>query len=134
VFGRYMAFAGVTEAFIGFVTSLSSNPWIILLMILCAYIALGTVMDQLAILILTLPLTFPLISELGFDAVFFGILIAKTIEVGLVTPPLGLNVYVATGTIDEDVWVGFKGAVVFLPVDIAVILLIMQYPEILTLL
>lgn len=129
IFGRFLAFSGATRLLIDFVGDLPANRWTILIIILIMYVLMGTLMDQLAILLLTLPLTFPLVSALGFDGIWFGILIAKTIEVGLVTPPLGMNVYVATGTVDMDAMTGFKGAIMFIPIDIVIIILIMIFPE-----
>jgi TRAP-type C4-dicarboxylate transport system permease large subunit len=86
-------------------------------------------MDQLAILIITLPLTYPIVTNLGFGPVWFGIIIVKTIEIGLVTPPLGMNVYIASGTLNMDPITGFKGAIRFLPTDIVIILLLLIYPD-----
>ncbi|WP_254838543.1 TRAP transporter large permease [Natronomonas marina] len=128
-FARYLTVTGVTPAIIDFVTSLPIGPLGILMFVLVIYIALGTMMDQLAILLLTLPITFPLATSLGFDPIWFGILIAKTIEIGLVTPPLGLNVYIATGPMNVDVDVGFRGALRFIVADIIVLALLIFVPE-----
>ena len=132
IFGRFLATSGATRELLQFVEALPVNRWIILTIILVIYVVLGTVMDQLAILILTLPITFPIAIELGYDPIWFGIIITKTIEIGLITPPLGLNVYVASGALDEDVTIAFKGAIRFIPVDVAIIFLLMLFPGIVT--
>jgi len=129
-FARYLTITGVTPAIIDFITSLPIGPISVLVLVLLVYVALGTMMDQLAILILTLPITFPLATSLGFDAIWFGILIAKTIEIGLVTPPLGLNVYIATGPMDVDADVGFRGSIRFIAADLVVLGILIAFPQI----
>jgi len=132
IFGRYMAYSGLVQEFIQWIVALPIGSFWIMAILMTVYIFMGTMMDQTAILILTLPITFPLALRLGYDPIWFGILIAKTIEIGLVTPPLGLNVYVASGTLDMSPTVGFQGAIRFLPVDIAFIALLLIFPEIVT--
>lgn len=129
IFGRWLAITGATRLLIDAVAALPVNRWIILVIVLAIYVLMGTLMDQLAILILTLPITFPLATSLGYNPIWFGILIAKTIEIGLVTPPLGLNVYVASGATDLDAEVGFKGAIRFIPIDIIIIFVLMLFPQ-----
>jgi C4-dicarboxylate transporter DctM subunit len=130
IFGRYLAYTGVTTTLIDTVSGLPIPGWGIILVIILLYVFLGMFMDQLAILILTLPLTFPVVTNLGYSPIWFGIIIAKTIEVGLVTPPLGLNVYVATSTVDIDVETGFRGAVRFIPVDIGLLIIFLAEPRV----
>ena len=87
-------------------------------------------MDQIAALLMTLPITYPLIvTTLGFDAIWFGILLIKTVEIGLVTPPFGLNVYVASGAIDVDTYESFQGAIRFLIADVVVLILMLVFPQ-----
>lgn len=130
IFGRWLAVTGATQLIIDSIAGLPINRWGILILILVLYILMGTLMDQLAILILTLPITFPLALELGFDPIWFGILIAKTIEIGLVTPPLGLNVYIASASVEIDADIGFRGAIRFIPVDILIIILMLAFPQV----
>jgi len=85
-------------------------------------------MDQIAILILTLPLTFPIVTSLGFDPVWFGIIVTKTVEIGLVTPPVGMNVFVATGAAGVKTAEGFKGVTWFVIMDLFILLLLILMP------
>lgn len=129
LYGYFLGFTGAIQSFIEFVVNLPIPVWIIFLIILLLYIAMGTLMDQLAILVLTLPLTFPLVvNEMGFNAVWFGVVLVKTVEIGLVTPPLGLNVYIASGAVDVDISTSFRGAMRFLVVDIVVLALMLLFP------
>jgi TRAP-type C4-dicarboxylate transport system permease large subunit len=114
---------------LGFITALDVPVWVIIFLFVLVYIALGTMMSALPILVITLPITFPVVLELGFDAVWWGIVIIKTIEVGMVSPPFGLNVYVATSAMDEDPVIGFQGASRFIIVDFLVIVLLYQFPQ-----
>lgn len=129
IFTRYMAFSGITREIINLITSIPAGPWIIILLILVVYVMLGTFMDQIAVLILTLPVTFPLfVIELGYSPVWFGIILIKTVEIGLVTPPLGMNVYIASGVVDVDVRDAFRGAAAFLTADFVVLALMLAFP------
>lgn len=135
IFGFYITLTGLTQELLTAIQASPFGPLAVLLLILLLYVALGTFMDQLAVLILTLPVTYPLLVEnLGYGPIWFGIVIVKTIEIGLVTPPFGLNVYVASGAVDVSVDVGFRGAVRFLLVDFAVLGLLIAFPEIVTVL
>lgn len=68
-------------------------------LVIVLYLFLGCVMDLIAILLLTLPLTFPLVTHLGFDPIWFGIIVTKLSEIGLVTPPVGMNAYVVSAAV-----------------------------------
>lgn len=130
LFGRYLAVSGLTRDLLNFIAALPLDPLIIIVIVMVIYALMGTVMDQLAILILTLPVTYPLAINLGFDSIWFGVLIAKTIEIGLVTPPLGMNVFVASSPLDVDVDIGFRGSMRFLVADFIILGLMIAFPEI----
>ncbi|MFD0390940.1 TRAP transporter large permease subunit [Tistrella bauzanensis] len=89
IFGYYLAATRAPQELIDWVGTLPLPAWGILLVIVLIYLVLGFFIDQLAIVILTLPLTFPLVMSLGYDPIWFGIIVTKTTEIGLVTPPWG---------------------------------------------
>lgn len=135
IFGRFLIISGITPYLVAVVEGAGTNRGIILFVILFIYLLMGTVMSQSAILILTLPVTYPMVVEgLGFGPYWFGIILVKTAEIGLVTPPLGLNVFVVSGSADVDVNTTFLGVIPFLAVDIVVIFLLMAFPQIIYLL
>lgn len=135
VFSAYLGAAGLTDLLLNTVIESPLPPIAVLLLVLAIYILLGTMMSQLAILVLTIPLTYPLlVNGFGYSPIWYGIVIVKTVEIGLVTPPLGLNIYVATSTIDVSASTAFDGAVKFLLADIVVLLTIIAFPGIVTLL
>jgi tripartite ATP-independent transporter DctM subunit len=94
VFGYFFTLTQSTQAIISWVGSLEISRWVVIALILCGYLVLGCLMDQVAILILTVPVVLPLVKSLGFDPVWFGVIVIVVAEVGLVTPPVGLNVFV----------------------------------------
>ena len=94
IFGYFLTMTQSTQMIVAWVGSLGVSPWVVLVFILFGYLLLGCLMDQVAILILTVPVVLPLIKALGFDPVWFGVIVIVVAEVGLVTPPVGLNVFV----------------------------------------
>jgi C4-dicarboxylate transporter, DctM subunit len=94
IFGYFFTLTQSTQALVAWVSSLEVSKWVIIFLILFGYLVLGCLMDQVAILILTVPIVLPLVKALGFDPVWFGVIVIVMAEVGLVTPPVGLNVFV----------------------------------------
>lgn len=94
IFGYFFTLTQSTQALVAWVSSLDVSRWVVIAMILFGYLVLGCLMDQVAILILTVPIVLPLVKALGFDPVWFGVIVIVMAEVGLVTPPVGLNVFV----------------------------------------
>lgn len=128
-FGFYLSATRIPRLLISYVAELPFGRWPIFLIIIFMYLLLGMIMNQSAILILTLPVTFPLIvNGLDFNAIWFGIIIAKTAEIGMITPPLGLNVYVASAATDIEPSVGFRGALPFILTDLVVLAILMIFP------
>jgi tripartite ATP-independent transporter DctM subunit len=96
VFGYFLTLTQTTQSIVQWVGALQISRWWVLVFILFGYLVLGCLMDQIAILILTVPIVLPLIKTLGFDPVWFGVIVIVVAEVGLVTPPVGLNVFVVS--------------------------------------
>lgn len=109
VFGYFFTLTQATQQIVALVAALAVSKWVILALILTGYLILGCIMDQVAILILTVPVVLPVIKALGFDPVWFGVIVIVLAEVGLLTPPVGLNVFVVsryTGRPVEEVFAG----------------------------
>jgi C4-dicarboxylate transporter DctM subunit len=124
--------SGIPTAVVRYLTMLPLPPNIILLIILSVYLPLGMFLDTVSLLFLTLPIIFPVVQKLGFSGIWFGILVTKMIEVSLITPPLGLNVYVIKGLMPEDVDLSsiFKGCLPFLIMDILTLFVLFLFPQI----
>ncbi|MBU2647474.1 TRAP transporter large permease [bacterium] len=129
VFGVFLALTGSTQDLIVAIQESGMSKWWIFLAFLLMYVVLGFFLDQLAILILTLPLVFPIMMSLGFDPVWLGILFVKTAEIGLVSPPLGLNVYIVGAVTKVPVSTVFRGIMPFLIADFTVLFLIVLFPQ-----
>jgi len=97
LFVRFLGFAGLPGAFAGWVTTLDLPPIVIMICILLAYAILGMFMDAIGMLILTLPVVYPAVIALGYDSVWFGIIVVKMAEICQITPPIGLNCFVVAG-------------------------------------
>src|SRR5690606_25010576 len=95
IFSMFFLLARVPNDFTRWLTSLPIDGIWIVVLILLAMIPLGMFLDAFSIILITVPLTYPVIVELGFDGLWFGILMVKACELGLITPPLGINVFVA---------------------------------------
>ena len=132
----FSAFLGLTQLpmeLSNFVAGLPFPRFVILAVILAIYVVLGCVMDCYAIMILTIPILFPVIQGLSFDPIWFGVLMVIVLEVGLITPPVGLNVFVIKGAVpDVPLRTIFRGVIPFLIAAILMILLISVFPEMVT--
>ncbi len=131
ILGYFLAVSRLPFELASFIGGLAINRYLILGFILVIYVLLGCVMDSLAMILLTVPIFFPLITQLGFNPIWFGILIVRVCEIGLITPPVGLNVYIIKG-VAEDVPMHtiFKGIIPFLIADICHVALLVAVPQI----
>lgn len=128
LFSYFLTMTQVTQKLVIYVEGLDVSKYTILFFIVVIYLVLGFFLDQIAILILTLPLTFPIIMALGFNPIWFGIIVTKTVEIGLVSPPVGMNVFVATSVAGVKTSEGFKGVLWFVLMDLFILLLIIIVP------
>ena len=129
---RFRCLTGVAGDLTGWATNLDVDPIWILLSLSLVFVVLGTFMDPLGMMLLTLPVVTPVIQDLGYDLVWFGVIMVKFLEIGLITPPVGLNVYVLKGVVGDAVPLEtiFKGILWFLAMDILTLVVLILYPEI----
>ena len=119
ILGYFLAATKLPFELANFAGGLQVNRYIILLFILIIYLFLGCIMDSLAMILLTVPIFFPLVMALGFNPVWFGIIIVRVTEIGLITPPVGLNVFIIKGVAgDVSMYTIFRGILPFLLADI----------------
>jgi tripartite ATP-independent transporter DctM subunit len=131
VFVRFLGFAGLPEAFAKWVVALDVPPVMILIGILLFYTILGMFMDAIGMLLLTLPVVYPAVIALGYDPIWFGIIVVKMAEICLITPPIGLNCFVVNG-VRPDIPLGtvFRGIAPFFIADVITVALFIAFPEI----
>ncbi len=143
LFVRFLGFAGLPAAFSGWVVTLDVPPIVIMLCILLAYAVLGMFMDAIGMLILTLPVVYPAVIALGYDPIWFGIIVVKMAEICLITPPIGLNCFVVAGVsrdlTDEDgnsleipLQDVFRGIGPFFVADVVTVAGLLAFPGIIT--
>ncbi|WP_372891596.1 TRAP transporter large permease [Rhodosalinus sp.] len=129
IFSNFVNIAGLPEALRSLVADLGLAPWMVMAIILAIYILLGMVFESLSMLLLTVPIFFPLVTGLGFDPVWFGIVVVVVVEISLITPPVGLNVFILRGVVG-DVSTGtiFRGVTPFWLVDILRLAILLAAP------
>lgn len=129
IFGYFFALTQVSQDLVAWVGSLDTSRWLILVLLLLGYLILGAFMDQIAILILTVPIVVPLVQSLGFDLVWFGVLIIVVAEMGMVTPPVGLNCFIVSRYSGRPVGEVFRGTTPHVIAHVAAIALLLAFPQ-----
>ncbi len=133
IFVRFLGFSGLPEAFTSWIVQLDTSPTVIMICILLAYALLGMFMDAIGMLLLTLPVVYPAVIALGYDSIWFGIIVVKMAEVCLITPPIGLNCFVVNGVRpDISLTQVFRGIAIFFVADVLTIAVLFTFPEIVT--
>ncbi|GLQ05127.1 TRAP transporter large permease [Sneathiella chinensis] len=128
IFGVFITMTGLTQELLFMIQEADVNRYVVLAAVLLLLMILGFFLDQLAILVLTLPLIYPLMAGLEFDAVWLGILFVKTAEIGLITPPMGLNVFIVSSTTKVPPSRIFKGVWPFLLTELIILVLLILVP------
>jgi TRAP-type C4-dicarboxylate transport system permease large subunit len=139
LFSDFINFTGFAEALVAFVNNLGIGRWGVLFAIVIIYIVLGTAMEELSMILLTVPVFFPLVMSLGFDqelgvppglvAVWFGILIVCVVEIGMISPPVGVNIFVLRSVLpDVPTSLIFRGVMPFFTMDVLRIALLTAFP------
>ena len=131
IFSNFVNRAGLPDALISIVTSFDVAPIGVIFIILLIYLALGCVFESLSMILLTVPIFAPLVESLGFDLIWFGILVVVVTEISLITPPIGLNVFVLKGVLkDVSIQTIFKGVTPFWCADIIRLIILALIPSI----
>lgn len=130
VFGHFITETQVAPTLVEWIEELAFSSFAVMLIIGVFYVVLGFFMDQIAIIALTVPIVAPVVEALGYDPVWFGIFVVILAEVGLVTPPLGLNVFVVAKSAGRPVGEVFRGAIPYVIAMLAVALIFLIWPEI----
>jgi C4-dicarboxylate transporter DctM subunit len=133
VFGHFLAVTGIPANIGVWVSELALPPPVIIGLIILVYLVLGCLMDSLAMIMLTIPIFFPVVTTLGYDPIWFGVIIVLVTEMGVITPPVGINVYVVAGVArDVPLHIIFKGATHLLMALLVTAVLLILFPQIAT--
>jgi len=130
IFGYYMALSRVPQQIVAVVIEMDLNRWVVITGIVVAYFLISMFMDEIPLLLLTLQLTFPLITTLGFDPIWFGVLSMLMVAMGLVFPPVGIIAFVVSSTADVNLMKVYKGSSILMVAIVLTTILIMVFPQI----
>jgi len=130
IFTTFLGMTGVPNSFGSFIVNLHVSRYVILILLLLMYIPLGMVMDAMPMVLLTIPFIFPVLMQLGFDSVWFGVLLCLMCELACISPPVGLNAYVVHGVCNVPLEDVFRGSAPFIFVIILVVAILVAFPQI----
>jgi C4-dicarboxylate transporter DctM subunit len=130
IFSSFITLSRMPDALVGYIGGLGLEPLVVVLILFALYLVLGAVFDTIAAMVITLPFVLPLILELGYSPIWWGVILVMAIEVGMITPPIGMNVFVLFGVAKTiALKTIFKGILPFFYADIVRILLIILVPS-----
>jgi len=132
MFTRFMGLSGVPRALTDMMLAVSDNQIVIILMIAALFIILGMVIDSIGLILLTLPILLPVLEAADINLIWFGIICIKLLEIGLVTPPVGLNLYVLHSALSGEVKLSdiISGTTWFIAMDILTLFILIAFPAI----
>jgi len=134
IYVHFLGFTGMPAAIANRIIHLEVPPMVVLIGILTLYLVLGMFLDGIGMILLTVPIILPTVKHLGIDPIVFGVLVVRMVEIGLITPPVGLNVYVLKG-VAKNISMGdiFRGCGWFVFVDIINVGILLAFPQIILL-
>jgi tripartite ATP-independent transporter DctM subunit len=131
VFGRFIALTGAPELAVDWIRDAGLPPFGVILAITLAYLVLGCVFDEYGVMVLSLPFVFPLVVKLGYDPIWWGIVNVMVIEIGLILPPIGMNVFVLHSMAKHiPLWTIYGGIMPFFAADMVRLGLLLVFPTI----
>jgi tripartite ATP-independent transporter DctM subunit len=129
IFGYFLTVTQTPQRVTEFLTGLGLGSYGVLALIMLMYLVLGCLMDAMAMIILTVPIIFPVVTHLGFNPIWFGVIIVMTVELGLIHPPVGMNVFVIKSVVkDVSFATIFKGVIPFIITDLIRLVILIAFP------
>lgn len=134
LFSKFLAITGMPEMIARAAGFTKDNPYLMFFVMSIIFLILGMFVDSLGMMLLTVPIFLPLVRESGFSLIWFGVFVVKWIEIGLITPPLGMNAFIVKGVVGDKVSLGtiFKGLLWFIAVEFVIMITLVAFPEIVT--
>lgn len=131
LFGYFLTITQFTQKSVEWLVHLPIGAYGVLALVMVGYLILGAVMDELAMILLSVPIVFPVMMQLGFDPVWFGVIVVMAVTLGMICPPVGMNVFVIS-SIARDIPLGaiYKGTMPFIAVDIVRLVILCAFPAI----
>ena len=132
LFGYFLTMTQAPNKLITLISEMNLAPWMVMLLFLLILGVLGLMLDQLAIVLITLPLMYPVVMDLGYHPIWFGIICVKVAEIGLITPPVGMNAYVVSASTGIPLDKVFRGVGVMLVFELITLVLLLSFPALTT--
>jgi len=132
IFGYFLTITRAPSQIISVIGSMNAPAWMILGLLLIVIIILGLFLDQIAIALITLPLIYPVIMDLGYNPIWFGIVAVKVSEIGLITPPVGMNAYVVSASTGIPLDQVFRGVSIMLLFELITLVILLSFPALCT--
>ncbi len=133
IMNYFMAVSGLPNALVTWVKEMNLSATAVIILCIVIYLFLGCFMDGLPMILLTIPVIFPMVKAVGVDPIWFGIIITYCLQMAVLTPPVGINVYVVKGLDDRiPIWTVFKGTMPFLVGQIICIIVLFIFPQLVT--
>ncbi len=130
IFGYFLTVTGVSKSIAAALGGLEVSKWVVFAIVMVFYLILGCLMDSMSMILITVPIFYPLIHALGFDPIWFGVIVVVVVEMGLITPPVGMVVFVIKGITDVPMYTIFRGIVPFLITDFVLLAILCFFPQI----
>ncbi len=133
IFANFVNYTSMPGDLKGFVTQFALHPILVIVAICAVYVVLGTAMEELSMILLTVPLFFPVVTALGFDPVWFGIIIVIVVQIGLISPPVGMNIFVVKSLLRHlTIGTVFRGVLAFNVALVALLAIVVAFPPLAT--
>jgi TRAP-type C4-dicarboxylate transport system permease large subunit len=129
---RFLALSGSGDALSDAILGFGAHPLMIILGVTVIYLILGMFLEPIGAMMLTLPVVLPIVGESGYSALWFGVFLTKLLEIGMLSPPIGMNVFVIKGVVDKSISLAtiFRGVMWFMAVDLLIVAALVAFPQI----
>jgi tripartite ATP-independent transporter DctM subunit len=134
IFSRMLVVLGMIDGIVDVITSITQNPVEFLILASVFYLVLGCFLDTTSMMVVTLPFIFPVVTKLGIDQIWFGIVLVKLVEISVVTPPVGMNLFAVMSAVDSNTRFSHvaRGVMPFIGLELIVLGLLIAYPALVT--
>jgi C4-dicarboxylate transporter, DctM subunit len=133
LFASFINYTSMPADLKSFVTMFGAHSWMVIVAICAVYILLGTAMEELSMILLTVPLFFPVVTSLGYDPIWFGIMVVLVVQIGMISPPVGMNIFVVKNLLPHvPIGTIFRGTTPFSVALIVMLALLLAFPGIAT--
>ena len=128
IFMRFLAYTRIPNVASEMIVSLNVHPIMIIIIVLVSFLFFGMFFDMYAVVILTTPILFPIVIDMGYDPIWWGVLMCRMIEIGMVTPPFGINLFGLSATAEVPIATMYRGIIPFVIADVFVVALLVSFP------